>query len=344
MKNSCKTPVKLVMFTMIVLAFFSCEDESSNEIPANEIEQQIEALEEQSLTEFPESKLISFDEIEKMTSTYIPGEMIFGNQKSTGLASEKQTGRMRSGEGANYYFYGTTLEGTLKGSNLNGELDVDVTFYGNVFRVFRGTYVSGNGETSEARGAVLADGAVYLILELPDNILVYGVGYENAENGGLIGRFSMFTTDGDESIGRWLANVKDIETPAETIVDIANSDGRFTTLINALNSTQLSDSLRGNGPFTVFAPTDAAFAALQTIPQGDELRDVLLYHVVNGKMDTRAIINNGVLETLFPGSTINIDFNGNGTLVIVNQTTQIILSNIEASNGYIHVIDAVLAP
>ncbi len=345
MKNLCKKPVILAVFAMMVFVFFSCENESPEEIsPESLAQEQFESVKQDLLTEFPESKLISLEELKKMMASKAPSENLFASMKSTGTSSDPQIATMKNDEMSRYYFYGNTLEGPLEGTNLNGELDVAVVVYQDRFKFLKGSYIAGTGEVSDVIGTIEIDGTISLLIELPDNVLVHGVGYENPDNGGLIGRFTMLSTNGEESIGRWLANVKEVETPGETIVDIAINDGRFTTLINALNTTELSDTLRGNGPFTVFAPTDAAFSALDTLPEGDALRDLLLYHVVAGKKDTRAIINNGTLETLLADSTIKIDFNGNGTLVIVNETTQIILSNVEASNGYIHIIDAVLTP
>ncbi|TPN83986.1 fasciclin domain-containing protein [Aquimarina algicola] len=327
MKNVFKIPI-LFLVCMVGMMIVSCENNSQEEIS------------EENNIEFPESKLISFDEIEKMTSGIIPGETAYNKQALNASTVAKNE------ENINYYFYGNVREGSRAGTNLSGELNLTVTFYGDVFRVLRGSFVSGSGEVSEARGAIIADGTVYLILELPDSVLVYGVGRENPENGGITGRFSLFTTDGEENKGSWIANIKDVAAPGDTILDLLRNNSRFSfaTLVAALEATGLSSTVSGTSPLTVFAPTDTAFDALATLPDGDALRDVLLNHVVAGKFDTRAIINNAVLQTQLQNSNITIDFNGNGTLVLVNGTTQIILSNIEASNGYIHVIDAVLIP
>ncbi|WP_108868958.1 fasciclin domain-containing protein [Aquimarina aquimarini] len=326
MKGLFRNSTSLVLVITTVFMTISCENESAEEISPQ-------------VTKLTESKLISFDKIEKMTARGIPGEMLHRGQKVTGVASEKQTGRLYSGEGATYYFYGTVNDGDHAETNLNGELNFDITYYGDVFKALRGTYVSGNGEVSQARGAILADYTVYLILELPDNTLLRGIGYANPDNGGIIGNFDMYTTDSTKSTGTWLANVKEILTPKETIVDILASDSRFTELVSALEETEISATLKSDAPYTVFAPTNNAFDMIGILPDGDALRDLLLHHVVEGKFDTRAIHNRMIFSPLF-GEDITIGFNS--TLFTVNDTVQIIHSNVETANGYIHVIDAVL--
>jgi transforming growth factor-beta-induced protein len=134
-----------------------------------------------------------------------------------------------------------------------------------------------------------------------------------------------------------------------TIVDIAVADGRFTTLVAAVQAAGLVETLSGEGPFTVFAPTDDAFAKL---PAGtlDELlkpeskqalTDILLYHVVSGKVMAADVVGLTSAPTVL-GKDISIKVqDGN---VFLNDTVQVIITDIEASNGVIHVIDAVLLP
>jgi uncharacterized surface protein with fasciclin (FAS1) repeats len=131
-----------------------------------------------------------------------------------------------------------------------------------------------------------------------------------------------------------------------SIVDIAVGDDRFETLVTALAAADLVDTLQGEGPFTVFAPTDEAFEAL---PEGaldalredkDALTDVLLYHVVPGKVMAADVV------TLDEAGTVqgeNVAITVDGEDVMVNES-QVIITDIEASNGVIHVIDAVLVP
>jgi uncharacterized surface protein with fasciclin (FAS1) repeats len=136
----------------------------------------------------------------------------------------------------------------------------------------------------------------------------------------------------------------------KTIVDIAVEDGRFTTLVAAVQAAGLVDTLNSEGPFTVFAPTDEAFAAL---PEGTvealladipALTDILLYHVVAGKVMAADVVglDGQSVETALAGKSVDIKVDmGN---VYLNETVKVIITDIEASNGVIHVIDAVLLP
>ncbi|MCD7059924.1 fasciclin domain-containing protein [Pelagibacterium xiamenense] len=132
------------------------------------------------------------------------------------------------------------------------------------------------------------------------------------------------------------------------IVDTAVAAGQFETLAAALTAAGLVDALKEPGPFTVFAPTDAAFAAL---PEGtldtllmpenkDQLTAILTYHVVPGEVMAADVVELSEAETL-NGELIEISIDGD-TVKINN--AQVEVADIEASNGVIHVIDAVLLP
>ena len=133
------------------------------------------------------------------------------------------------------------------------------------------------------------------------------------------------------------------------IVDIAVADGRFTTLVAAVQAAGLVDTLKGAGPFTVFAPTDDAFAKLpagtvETLlkPENlEQLKSILLYHVVAGKVMAADVVKLTTADTVLGKPvTIKVDM-GN---VYINDA-KVILTDIETSNGVIHVIDTVhLAP
>lgn len=131
------------------------------------------------------------------------------------------------------------------------------------------------------------------------------------------------------------------------IVDTAVGAGQFETLVAAVQAAGLVDTLKGEGPFTVFAPTDAAFAAL---PEGtvetllkpenkDQLVAILTYHVVPGKVMSTDL-SNGMMATTVQGSDVKIMTEGGVTVDGANVVT----ADIEASNGVIHVIDAVILP
>ncbi len=135
----------------------------------------------------------------------------------------------------------------------------------------------------------------------------------------------------------------------QNIVEIASSNNNFETLTAALTAADLVDDLQGSGPFTVFAPTDAAFEAL---PDGvldallenenkNTLISILQYHVVSGSVDSSQVVTLNSATTL-EGS--NIDITVNGSSVVLNDNVNVTQTDIEATNGFIHVIDAVLVP
>lgn len=132
---------------------------------------------------------------------------------------------------------------------------------------------------------------------------------------------------------------------ADDIVDIAVGAGNFTTLVAAVEAAGLVDTLKGDGPFTVFAPTDDAFAAL---PDGTveallddipTLTAILTYHVVPGTVMSTDL-SDGMMAATVNGQEVTI---GVGDVVTVDGAT-VIQADIEASNGVIHVIDAVILP
>ncbi len=135
------------------------------------------------------------------------------------------------------------------------------------------------------------------------------------------------------------------DTHGADIVDIAAGNEAFSTLVAAVTAAGLIDTLKGDGPFTVFAPTDEAFAAL---PEGTvealladipTLTAILTYHVVPGAVMSGDLTDGMMAETV-NGQSITI---GVGDTVTVDGAT-VIQADIEASNGVIHVIDAVILP
>jgi uncharacterized surface protein with fasciclin (FAS1) repeats len=137
-------------------------------------------------------------------------------------------------------------------------------------------------------------------------------------------------------------------TAQKDIVDTAVDAGSFTTLVTAVQAAGLEETLRGEGPFTVFAPSDDAFAAVpkETLdslladPKG-ALTDVLTYHVIPGKVMSTDLSDGMEVETV-NGATIMIKVNDDGTVQINDAT--VATADIETSNGVIHVIDKVLIP
>ena len=130
------------------------------------------------------------------------------------------------------------------------------------------------------------------------------------------------------------------------IVDTAVAAGSFTTLAKALGAAGLVDTLRGSGPFTVFAPTDAAFAKLPAgtienlLADKAQLTKVLTYHVVAGNVQAADVVKLKSAKTV-EGADVKITVNGKNVMV---NDAHVVKTNVEASNGVIHVIDTVLLP
>ncbi|MFO6466098.1 fasciclin domain-containing protein [Jannaschia sp. KMU-145] len=135
---------------------------------------------------------------------------------------------------------------------------------------------------------------------------------------------------------------------SKNIVETATEAGSFTTLLAAAEAAGLVETLTGEGPFTVFAPTDDAFAALPEgtvetllLPENQEqLANVLLYHVVPGKVMSTDLTDDMEAVTALEGQALTIDLDDG---VMVNDAS-VVTADIEASNGVIHVIDGVILP
>ena len=129
------------------------------------------------------------------------------------------------------------------------------------------------------------------------------------------------------------------------IVDIAVSAGSFNTLVKAVQAAGLVDTLKGEGPFTVFAPTDEAFAKIPAdqlnalLADKAKLTAVLTYHVVPGKWAAAKVVKADTLKTV-QGQSITVDTSSGVKVDMAN----VIKTDIEASNGVIHVIDSVILP
>jgi uncharacterized surface protein with fasciclin (FAS1) repeats len=133
------------------------------------------------------------------------------------------------------------------------------------------------------------------------------------------------------------------------IVDTAVNAGSFNTLVAAVKAAELVDTLKGEGPFTVFAPTDEAFAKL---PEGtldellkpenkEKLQAILTYHVVSGKVMAADVVKLKSAKTV-QGADIMIAIKDEK--VMLNESSTVVKTDIECSNGVIHVIDTVILP
>jgi transforming growth factor-beta-induced protein len=134
----------------------------------------------------------------------------------------------------------------------------------------------------------------------------------------------------------------------DTVVDVALSDDDFSILVAALTKAGLVSALQGDGPFTVFAPTNAAFAELldkldltaEELLNQSELAKVLLYHVIPGLVKAGDITDGLVAETLNTGNSLTFTLGS----VFINETTEVVATDVLALNGVVHVIDEVLIP
>jgi uncharacterized surface protein with fasciclin (FAS1) repeats len=141
------------------------------------------------------------------------------------------------------------------------------------------------------------------------------------------------------------------ESEPGTIVDVASQAGDFTTLVAAVESAGLVETLSGSGPFTVFAPTDEAFAtaldglgltAEELLADTATLTDILTYHVIPGEVPSSVVVTmDGQSATTVNGADVAISVDDEA--VMVNEAT-VVATDVPASNGVIHVIDSVLLP
>ena len=162
---------------------------------------------------------------------------------------------------------------------------------------------------------------------------------------GLMLSFSMTSCNKDNDENPSPAMSKDI-------VETASSDNNFSTLVAALNKANLASTLKGDGPFTVFAPTNTAFSqllsdlgfsSLDDVPV-ETLKSILLYHVVSGKI-LSTDLKDGYISMLSTGPGGNyLSLLVDAKDVKLNASTNITQANLDASNGVIHVIDKVLLP
>jgi uncharacterized surface protein with fasciclin (FAS1) repeats len=130
------------------------------------------------------------------------------------------------------------------------------------------------------------------------------------------------------------------------IVDTAVSAGSFSTLVAAVKAAGLVETLKGEGPFTVFAPTDEAFAKLPAgtveglLKDLPKLKQILTYHVVSGKVMAADVVKLKSAKTV-EGSDVKIDASNGG--VKINNST-VVTPDVATDNGVIHIIDTVLLP
>jgi uncharacterized surface protein with fasciclin (FAS1) repeats len=142
---------------------------------------------------------------------------------------------------------------------------------------------------------------------------------------------------------------------ATTIVDVASADDRFKTLVAAVKAAGLVETLKGNGPFTVFAPTEAAFAKLPAgtvdalLKDKAKLTSILTYHVMPGKihaadLKTMADAHGKVTAKTVNGHDLVLEVTAAGVHLGADHKAAVVAADVDASNGVIHAIDTVLMP
>lgn len=136
------------------------------------------------------------------------------------------------------------------------------------------------------------------------------------------------------------------KTPKRTIVETASANGQFKTLVKLVKTAGLASTLSGKGPYTVFAPTDAAFAKVPKstldalMKDRAKLRAVLLYHVVAGRVTSGKVVKLRSAETV-NGAAVKIRVRDGRVYV---NSARVVTPDVKASNGVIHVINRVLIP
>lgn len=135
--------------------------------------------------------------------------------------------------------------------------------------------------------------------------------------------------------------------PSKNIVETAASAPQFSTLVSLVERAELADALSGDQKLTVFAPTNAAFKKVPKktlnalLADDDLLRKVLLYHVVEGKLPAKKVVQRSSARTL---EGAKIRFAVRGKNVFVNNNSKVVATDIKATNGVIHAINRVLIP
>ena len=144
---------------------------------------------------------------------------------------------------------------------------------------------------------------------------------------------------------RRTSNDEDVMTAEDqTIAALAMNTPELSMLVEALQKAGLAETLMGDGPFTVFAPTNEAFDAADAEDMSaDELKNLLLYHVVEGKYEA-GDFNEGMMIKTMSGDEVGMNYDATDPTVLTVQQVAIVAPDIEASNGVVHVINAVLLP
>jgi transforming growth factor-beta-induced protein len=138
-----------------------------------------------------------------------------------------------------------------------------------------------------------------------------------------------------------------IPLATQNIVEVAQSVPILSELVDAVISADLVDTLSSPGHFTVFAPTNAAFDAISKVVAGlskRELRDVLLYHVLDQEVKSTDLKNGGVLLPQFKGHSLTVDLTNGVKILTETNSVMVTMADVQCTNGVVHIVDAVLIP
>lgn len=176
--------------------------------------------------------------------------------------------------------------------------------------------------------------------------------------GGGLGIYALTQNDDDETVETTQveqapAEVEEEAAPSQTIIDLAVATPELSTLVTAVQAAGLVETLSGEGPFTVLAPTNDAFAALPEgvldnllLPENvEDLQGILTYHVIAANVLSSDLTNGQVVETA-NGGTLTVEITDAGVFFVDagGNKAQVQVADVVASNGVVHIIDAVLLP
>lgn len=197
------------------------------------------------------------------------------------------------------------------------------------YHVISGEVLSGDLQASQTVTTLQGE---ELLIEVSDGTVTI------TDNTGQIYQVTQADLQGTNGVVHVIDGVLD---PSPNIVDVATDAGNFTTLVSALEQTGLDEALQQAGPFTVFAPTDAALSGVDLSNFTDEqLAEILQYHVVSGNILAGDLTAEQMVEAL-AGGNLFIQKNGG---VTINDAALVVNADVEASNGVIHAIDNIVLP
>ncbi|MBI9058715.1 MAG: fasciclin domain-containing protein [Labilibaculum sp.] len=217
--------------------------------------------------------------------------------------------------------------------DLSAEALTPILLYHVIGSEVKSTQLS-NGYVETLSAFTPGDHAIKLLVDLESGVQINGMSN---------------VTSADIMASNGVIHIIDEVLLPPTVVDIAIANPSFTHLVAAVVKADLVNALMADGPFTVFAPTDAAFEALFTELgvtgiedlSAETLTPILLYHVVSGNVRA-ADVSTGMVPTL--NTEAELDINADGSGVMINGSTNVIVTDVQGKNGVVHVIDKVLLP